>query len=51
MCSGMIDKFGNEEQRQFYLPQLTKLALKASYCLTEPGNESPYFLIFLVKNM
>lgn len=37
MCAGMIDKFGNEDQRQHYLPQLCKLDLMASYCLTEPG--------------
>lgn len=37
MCAGMIDKFGNEEQRQHYLPKLCKLELMASYCLTEPG--------------
>lgn len=38
MCAGMIDKFGNEEQRQSLLPKLCSLELMASYCLTEPGN-------------
>lgn len=38
MCAGMIDKFGNEEQRQRFLPSMCKLDIKASYCLTEPGN-------------
>lgn len=37
MCAGMIDKFGDEQQRQTYLPRLCKLDLMASYCLTEPG--------------
>ncbi len=40
MCAGMIDKFGNDEQRQHYLPKMCKLELKASYCLTEPGSGS-----------
>mmetsp|Transcript_31063 Transcript_31063/g.23102 ORF Transcript_31063/g.23102 Transcript_31063/m.23102 type:complete len:417 (+) Transcript_31063:41-1291(+) len=40
MCAGMIDKFGNEEQRQYYLPKLCKMELLASYCLTEPGSGS-----------
>ncbi|KAF8925264.1 Isobutyryl-CoA dehydrogenase, mitochondrial [Dissophora ornata] len=37
MCSWMIDQFGNEEQRQRYLPQITSMERLASYCLTEPG--------------
>ncbi|KAG0349997.1 Isobutyryl-CoA dehydrogenase, mitochondrial, partial [Gamsiella multidivaricata] len=37
MCSWMIDEFGNEEQRQRYLPQITSMEKLASYCLTEPG--------------
>ena len=40
MCSGMIDKFGSEEHRHKYLPQLNTMDLKASYCLTEPGSGS-----------
>ncbi|KAF9321307.1 Isobutyryl-CoA dehydrogenase, mitochondrial [Podila horticola] len=37
MCSWMIDEFGNEEQRQRYLPRITSMEKLASYCLTEPG--------------
>ncbi|KAI9238991.1 isobutyryl-CoA dehydrogenase [Podila verticillata NRRL 6337] len=37
MCSWMIDNFGNEEQRQRFLPQITSMERLASYCLTEPG--------------
>lgn len=37
MASNMIDKFGNEDQRQKWLPGLTAFDLIASYCLTEPG--------------
>jgi alkylation response protein AidB-like acyl-CoA dehydrogenase len=37
MCAGMIDKFGNEEQRLQWLPKLCSMDLTASYCLTEPG--------------
>jgi alkylation response protein AidB-like acyl-CoA dehydrogenase len=40
MASWMIDTFGNEEQRQKYLPRLTRMDLIASYCLTEPGSGS-----------
>jgi alkylation response protein AidB-like acyl-CoA dehydrogenase len=32
--------FGTEEQKQRYLPQLATGALKACYCLTEPGSGS-----------
>ncbi len=40
MASWMIDRFGNEEQRQEWLPRLTTMELIASYCLTEPGSGS-----------
>lgn len=40
MCAWMIDTFGNEEQRQRFLPKLTSMELLASYCLTEPGSGS-----------
>jgi len=40
MASWMIDRFGNETQRQHWLPKLTKAELIASYCLTEPGSGS-----------
>lgn len=32
--------FGNEEQKQKYLPKLAAGELKAAYCLTEPGSGS-----------
>ncbi len=37
MASWMIDRFGNDHQRQKYLPDLTSMNKIASYCLTEPG--------------
>ncbi len=37
MAAWMIDRFGNEEQRQRFLPPLTSMQHFASYCLTEPG--------------
>ncbi len=37
MASWMIDRFGNQEQRQQWLPRLCRMELIASYCLTEPG--------------
>ena len=37
MASWMIDRFGADEQRQYWLPKLTSMELIASYCLTEPG--------------
>lgn len=37
MAAGMIDKFGNEEQRRRYLPTMTTMEKLGSYCLTEPG--------------
>lgn len=40
MCSWMIDRFGSEELRQKYCPQLTSMAMLSSYCLTEPGSGS-----------
>lgn len=40
MASWMIDQFGSEEQRQQWLPELTRMNLIASYCLTEPGSGS-----------
>ena len=36
----MIDRFGNDEQRQRFLPKLTSMEWLASYCLTEPGSGS-----------
>jgi len=40
MCAGLIDNYGNEEQRQKYLPSLVTMEKVASYCLTEPGSGS-----------
>ncbi len=40
MCAWMIDAFGDEEQRQRFLPQMTTMEKISSYCLTEPGSGS-----------
>ena len=40
MASWMIDRFGDDQLRQRYLPRLTSMELIASYCLTEPGSGS-----------
>lgn len=40
MCGGIIDKYGTEEQRQKWLPDLCTMESLASYCLTEPGSGS-----------
>src|SRR6266481_5731931 len=40
MASWMIDAFGNDAQRQKWLPKLCTMELLASYCLTEPGSGS-----------
>lgn len=40
MASWMIDAYGNETQRQRWLPDLCTMKLLASYCLTEPGSGS-----------
>ena len=37
MASWMIDRFGNDEQREKFLPRLVTMEHFASYCLTEPG--------------
>lgn len=37
MAASMIDRYGNDEQRNTYLPGLCSMELLASYCLTEPG--------------
>jgi alkylation response protein AidB-like acyl-CoA dehydrogenase len=37
MVAWMIDAYGSEEQRRQWLPQLCKMELCGSYCLTEPG--------------
>src|SRR5918994_6722674 len=40
MASWMIDAYGNDTQRQKWLPRLCTMELLASYCLTEPGSGS-----------
>ncbi len=40
MASWMIDRFGNDEQRNRWLPDLCTMSAIASYCLTEPGSGS-----------
>ncbi len=37
MASWMIDRFGDERQRQHFCPRLATMEHFASYCLTEPG--------------
>ena len=40
MCGGMIDKFGKDETRAKWLPDLCAMTKVFSYCLTEPGSGS-----------
>ncbi|SEO51851.1 hypothetical protein SAMN04490248_106103 [Salinihabitans flavidus] len=40
MCGGMIDKFGSEETKAKWLPDLCSMSKVFSYCLTEPGSGS-----------
>lgn len=40
MAAWMVDSFGNENQRETFLPKLTSMEWLASYCLTEPGSGS-----------
>jgi alkylation response protein AidB-like acyl-CoA dehydrogenase len=40
MASWMIDRFGGDEIKARYLPQLVGMEKIASYCLTEPGSGS-----------
>ena len=37
MAAWMIDRYGDENQRETWLPGLCSMDLLASYCLTEPG--------------
>lgn len=37
MVAGLIDKYGNDTQRQTWLPKLATLDIFSSYCLTEPN--------------
>jgi alkylation response protein AidB-like acyl-CoA dehydrogenase len=40
MCAWMIDRYGSDEQRQRYVPDLAAMRTLGSYCLTEPGSGS-----------
>ncbi|WBU55632.1 acyl-CoA dehydrogenase family protein [Paracoccus sediminicola] len=40
MCGGMIDKFGSDEVKARFLPDLCAMNKIWSYCLTEPGSGS-----------
>jgi Acyl-CoA dehydrogenases len=40
MCGGMIDKFGSDEDKARWLPDLVSMNKIFSYCLTEPGSGS-----------
>jgi isobutyryl-CoA dehydrogenase len=40
MCAWMIDEYGTNEQREYWLPKLASMESFASYCLTEPGSGS-----------
>src|SRR6266567_1807250 len=40
MAAWMIDAYGNDAQRDQWLPKLCTMELLASYCLTEPGSGS-----------
>jgi isobutyryl-CoA dehydrogenase len=40
MCAWMIDQFGNEEQKERWLPELCTFEKFTSYCLTEPDSGS-----------
>ena len=40
MAAWMIDRFGDDAQRQRFLPDIASMRQLASYCLTEPGSGS-----------
>lgn len=40
MATSMIDRYGNEDQKRTYLPDLVSMNWLAGYCLTEPGSGS-----------
>jgi alkylation response protein AidB-like acyl-CoA dehydrogenase len=40
MCAWMVDRFGEEDMRQTWLPRFCSMEVLASYCLTEPGSGS-----------
>src|SRR5690625_436855 len=37
MVVWMIDSYGNDEQRELWVPELASMQSLGSYCLTEPG--------------
>jgi alkylation response protein AidB-like acyl-CoA dehydrogenase len=40
MVAGMVDRFGNTEQKNSFLPKLLSMEHFGAYCLTEPGSGS-----------
>lgn len=40
MCAWIVDAYGSEEQRRNYLPNMNRMEILGSYCLTEPGSGS-----------
>ncbi|XP_013409510.1 LOW QUALITY PROTEIN: isobutyryl-CoA dehydrogenase, mitochondrial-like [Lingula anatina] len=40
MCAWMVDTFGDDTQREQWLPNMASMETLASYCLTEPGSGS-----------
>ena len=40
MCGGMIDRFGSDEAKATWLPDMCRMSKVFSYCLTEPGSGS-----------
>lgn len=40
MVCGVLDTWGNEQQRRTFLPGLVAMDILAAYCLTEPGSGS-----------
>ena len=48
MCAWMIDQFGQEDQKEFWIPQLASMEKLASYCLTEPGIFMKLFRLYLI---
>ncbi len=37
MCTWMIDSFGSQQQREYWVPKLCSMQSLVSYCLTEPN--------------
>lgn len=51
MCCWIVDEFGNEAQKEKFLPGLISMEDFASYCLTEPdsGSDSKAMKTFAKK--